>query len=109
MIAQDSARRRMRTWANAFALQFPKELYVDAETFNKTMAGSGSFNNDYFAGPFKVDSYDTSQQLITLVPNDLWWGEKPLLDKVTFRVLDSAAEATSSISAPVALFETLKI
>lgn len=82
-------------WANAFALQFPKELYVDAETFNKTMAGSGSFNNDYFAGPFKVDSYDTSQQLITLVPNDLWWGEKPLLDKVTFRVLDSAAEATS--------------
>ncbi|MBW3069524.1 MULTISPECIES: ABC transporter family substrate-binding protein [unclassified Actinomyces] len=82
-------------WTNPLSSLFPKELFVDAKTFNESMAGAGAFNNDYFAGPFKVDSYNESQQLVTLVPNDLWWGEAPLLDKVTFRVLDPAAEATS--------------
>lgn len=82
-------------WSNALAGVSPKELFVDANTFNTVMAGEGNFNNDFYAGPFKVDSYDQSQQLVTLVPNDKWWGEKPLLDKVTFRALDSAAEATS--------------
>ncbi|WP_043562282.1 ABC transporter family substrate-binding protein [Actinomyces israelii] len=82
-------------WTNMVASLAPKELMAKADTFNKSMAGNGAFNNDYFAGPFKIDSYDESQQLVTLVPNDKWWGDAPLLDKVTFRVLDSAAEATS--------------
>ena len=82
-------------WTNMMSTVAPKELMGKAETFNESMAGNGAFNNDYFAGPFKVESYDESQQLVSLVPNDKWWGDAPLLDKVTFRVLDSAAEATS--------------
>ncbi|MDO4901605.1 ABC transporter family substrate-binding protein [Actinomyces sp.] len=82
-------------WTSALTGVSPKELMADAKTFNESMAGAGAFNNDYFAGPFKIDSYNESQQLVTLVPNDLWWGEAPLLDKVTFRALDPSAEATS--------------
>ncbi|WP_147679934.1 ABC transporter family substrate-binding protein [Actinomyces ruminicola] len=82
-------------WTSALTGVSPKELMADAKTFNESMAGAGAFNNDYFAGPFKIDSYNESQQLVTLVPNDLWWGEAPLLDKVTFRALDASAEATS--------------
>jgi len=82
-------------WTNMMSNIISKDLAAKAETFNTSMAGSGAFNNDYFAGPFKIDSYDESQQLVALVPNDKWWGDSPLLDKVTFRVLDSAAEATS--------------
>ena len=66
-----------------------------ADAFNNAMAGEDNFNNDYFAGPFKIESFDKSQQVVTLVPNDKWWGEKPLLEKVTFRVLDAAAQATA--------------
>ena len=82
-------------WTNMMSNIISKDLAAKAETFNTSMAGSGAFNNDYFAGPFKIDSYDESQQLVALVPNDKWWGDSPLLDKVTFRVLDPAAEATS--------------
>ncbi len=82
-------------WTDAISNISPKELMSTAEAFNTSMAGNGAFNNDFFAGPFKVDSYDESQQLVKLVPNDKWWGEKPLLESVTFRVLDSSAEATS--------------
>ena len=82
-------------WTNVVSGVAPKELMSTAEAFNNAMAGEDNFNNDYFAGPFKIDSFDKSQQVVTLVPNEKWWGEKPLLEKVTFRVLDPAAEATA--------------
>ncbi|MFC7876472.1 ABC transporter family substrate-binding protein [Isoptericola sp. NPDC057391] len=46
---------------------------------------------DWGAGPYKIDEFDLNGGVITFVPNDKWWGEKPLLDKVTFRVLDDVA------------------
>lgn len=74
----------------------PKELFVDAETFNTALEGNDVTSyNDYFAGPFKLDSYDQAAQRVTLVPNEKWWGDKPLLDKVICTVLDPAAEATA--------------
>lgn len=82
-------------WSSKLSGVSPKELMATAEAFNNSMAGNGAFNNDYFAGPYKVDSYDEAQQLVKLVPNEKWWGAKPLLDMVTFRVLDASAEATS--------------
>ncbi|WP_196716815.1 ABC transporter family substrate-binding protein [Actinomyces trachealis] len=82
-------------WTDLIASFQPKELMSTPEAFNEAMAGNGNFNNDYFAGPFKVDSYDESQQLVKLVRNEKWWGDKPLLESVTFRVLDDAAQATS--------------
>lgn len=83
-------------WSNALAGLSPKELFVDATTFNEVMAGTDvATYNDYFAGPFKIESWDESAQKATLVPNDKWWGEKPLLEKVTFTVLDPAAQATA--------------
>jgi peptide/nickel transport system substrate-binding protein len=38
-------------------------------------------------GPFKFESYDRTQQVITLARNDDYWGEKPALDKIIFRVI----------------------
>ncbi|WP_235954091.1 ABC transporter family substrate-binding protein [Actinomyces faecalis] len=82
-------------WTNLLSGFAPKELMSTAEAFNDAMAGEDNFNNDYFAGPFKIEGFDKSQQVVTLVPNDKWWGDKPLLEKVTFRVLDPSAEATA--------------
>ncbi|OCA93168.1 ABC transporter substrate-binding protein [Actinobaculum suis] len=57
------------------------------------------FNNAYKnnvkpewgAGPYKVEEYSFQNGTISFVPNEKWWGEKPKLDKVTFRAMDSQA------------------
>ncbi|MDR2722349.1 MAG: ABC transporter family substrate-binding protein [Cellulomonadaceae bacterium] len=63
----------------------PKALDVDTYM-------SGWVNqphNEWGAGPFTVDSFSDTQA--TFVPNDKWWGNKPLLDKITFKTMDASA------------------
>jgi peptide/nickel transport system substrate-binding protein len=38
-------------------------------------------------GPFRFESYDRTNQTITLVRNDQYWGEPAKLDKLIFRVI----------------------
>jgi peptide/nickel transport system substrate-binding protein len=61
-----------------------------ANVFNTgwtTLAG----HDGWFSGPYKLGSYDLTSQIITLVPNDKWWGDKPKLDRVIFRVVPDEA------------------
>jgi peptide/nickel transport system substrate-binding protein len=60
------------------------------EVFNTGF--TGEMHPEWMAGPFKVDKYDSAAKTVSLVPNDKWWGEKPILDKVIFRQLESSAE-----------------
>ncbi|MCU1520844.1 MAG: transporter family substrate-binding protein [Arthrobacter sp.] len=60
------------------------------EVFNTGF--TGEMHPEWMAGPFKVDKYDSAAKTVSLVPNDKWWGEKPVLDKVIFRQLESSAE-----------------
>lgn len=85
----------MPDWTSYVSGVSPKELMKEATTFNDALAGHGAFNNDYFTGPFKVDSWDEASQTVTVVRNDKWWGEAPKIESLTFQVLDTAAEATS--------------
>ena len=78
-------------WSYPLAGISPRELMADAKTFKESMAGATKFNNDYFAGPFKIKSYDESKQVITLERNDKWWGATPKLETVTLHVLDDSA------------------
>lgn len=47
------------------------------------------------SGPFKVSNVDTTGQVVTLVPNDKWWGQKPKLEKIIMKVVsrDGLAQA----------------
>ncbi len=47
------------------------------------------------SGPFKVGTVDAAGQVITLVPNDKWWGQKPKLEKIIMKVVsrDALAQA----------------
>ena len=47
--------------------------------------------DQYWAGPFKIGEWNSSQKVLTLVKNDKWWGEKPLLDRIVWRQMDSDA------------------
>ncbi|MDQ0730337.1 ABC transporter family substrate-binding protein [Arthrobacter sp. B1I2] len=60
------------------------------EVFNEGF--NGNLHPEWMAGPFKLDQYDTAAKTVTLVPNDKWWGQKPVLANVTFRQLETSAQ-----------------
>ncbi|MGI9164344.1 MAG: ABC transporter family substrate-binding protein [Mycobacterium sp.] len=77
-------------WRGMFAgntMLLPKSMTADAAVFNK-----GQLNEPGpSAGPFIVSSVDRNAQRITLSRNPKWWGTQPLLDSITYLVLDDAA------------------
>lgn len=65
----------------------PKSMTATPEAFNRgQLDGPGPS-----AGPFIVSTLDRTAQRITLTRNPKWWGEPPLLDSITYSVLDDAA------------------
>lgn len=46
---------------------------------------------EYRAGPFTVDTLDLAANVISLVPNENWWGEAPVLDRLNFATYESSA------------------
>jgi len=43
------------------------------------------------AGRFKVENYDAAAKTVVVVPNEKWWGAKPVLSKVVFRQMEDSA------------------
>lgn len=54
-------------------------------------------NSDYAAGPFKVaeGGWNSTEKTLTVTRNDRWWGEKPVLESITFRLLDTPAQRSA--------------
>lgn len=77
-------------WRGMFAgntMLLPKAMTATPEVFNKgQLQGPGPS-----AGPFLVTAVDRTAQRITLGRNPNWWGTPPILDTVTYLVLDDAA------------------
>lgn len=77
-------------WQGMFAgntMLLPKASTADPEVFNKgQLNGPGPS-----AGPFMVSNVDRGAQRITLSRNPKWWGTPPVLDSITYTVLDDAA------------------
>ncbi|ANW66134.1 hypothetical protein BCA37_23465 [Mycobacterium sp. djl-10] len=77
-------------WQGFFSgndMLLPKSMTANPEVFNRGQIDRPGPS----AGPFMVESVDRTAQRITLVRNPDWWGETPLLDRVTYLVLDDAA------------------
>lgn len=62
---------------------------ADPDTFNSAMIDNP--HAEWGAGPYTVDEFDANKDFISFKPNDKWWGDKPLLDTVTFKGMDSQA------------------
>jgi peptide/nickel transport system substrate-binding protein len=77
-------------WQGMFAgntMLLPKSMTANPEVFNTgQLKGPGPS-----AGPFIVSALDRTAQRITLTRNPKWWGTPPLLDTITYLVLDDAA------------------
>ncbi|KMO80167.1 hypothetical protein BST22_04545 [Mycolicibacterium chubuense] len=77
-------------WKGMFAgngMLFPKELTGTPEAFNTGFRDAPPPS----AGPFMVGNVDRAAQRIALTRNPKWWGTPPLLNTVTYSVLDDAA------------------
>ena len=84
------------TFKGEFA--WPKMPFLNG-ILNPNVNSAEVFNTAYIenphpewgAGPYKLTDYDVNGQIVTFEPNEKWWGNAPLLDKVTFTGLDAAA------------------
>ncbi|MGN7859150.1 ABC transporter family substrate-binding protein [Microbacterium sp. 22303] len=74
------------------------ELYNDAY--------NGNAHPEWGAGPYKITNFDVNGQKVTLEPNDKWWGDKPMLDKVTFSGMDRAASLNAFKNGEIDQVET---
>ena len=73
---------------------FVISTFIHPALVDKKLFNDGLINkplDKYWAGPFKVENWDVSQNSLILTRNDKWWGQKPLLEKISIRSLGEAA------------------
>ena len=70
-----------------------------AEKFNTMYLKA--YQPDLGAGPFKVESVDFEKGEATFVPNEKWWGDKPKLEKFTYRQMESAASLNAFLNGEI--------
>ena len=75
-------------WPGLFNFLLPTQV-DSADVYN-----TGYINElkpEWGAGPYKVDNVDFNTGTVSFVPNEKWWGDEPLLDRVTYRQMESQA------------------
>ncbi|MDT8914126.1 ABC transporter family substrate-binding protein [Amycolatopsis sp. PS_44_ISF1] len=80
--------KKFAEWKALFSPLYPKELNSDPNTFNKGWAATPAIT----AGPFKVKTIDQTAKTVVLERDPSWWGDKPKLDTVTYKVVDRSAQ-----------------
>lgn len=75
-------------WQGLFDTLVPPQV-KDADTFMN--AYLKQVHPEWGAGPFKVESVDFETGTASFVPNENWWGEKPKLDKISYRQMEDQA------------------
>lgn len=46
---------------------------------------------EWTVGPFKLEKFDATQKRVVMVPNEVWWGEKPILDRIVYTQMEDQA------------------
>ena len=65
---------------------------LDKELFNTGFVDKP--HPEYWVGPFTIaeGGWNSTEKTLTLTRNEKWWGEKPVLERIVFRQMDTAAE-----------------
>ncbi|MFD7640115.1 ABC transporter family substrate-binding protein [Kitasatospora sp. NPDC059795] len=63
----------------------PAKYIATPELFNTSFKGRFPVT----AGPFKVERMDPAARTVTVVADPDWWGDRPLLDRIVFKALDT--------------------
>ncbi|GAB3922331.1 peptide ABC transporter substrate-binding protein [Microlunatus endophyticus] len=89
-------------WPACVWPDLPQEVTKSPEAYN-TGFKSKQWTGD---GPYVIDSVDQNGGVITEVPNPKWWGRKPKLDKIIFRVIDQSGLGQSFANNEVSSINT---
>ncbi len=88
-------------WKGLYLPLYPASTNTHPEVFN-----TGWKNNMLTsAGPFRLASYDATAKTYTEVPNEKWWGNKPKLDQIIFRVIDNDAQPSAMANGEIDLMD----
>lgn len=88
-------------WALCLHPESPAEVFADAETFNTGYISEPTPSK----GPFRVGDLDEAAGMITLVPNENWWGRVPKLEQLVFQVVDQPVQPQSFADGEIDLIE----
>ena len=68
---------------------------ADPKIFNEGFVNDP--HPEFGCGPFKLadKGWNSTENTFTMVPNEKWWGEKPVLDRVIFRGLEESAKVAA--------------
>jgi peptide/nickel transport system substrate-binding protein len=76
-------------WQALFSPLYPQEVNASPKAFNTSLA-NGTL--PVSAGPFKLESFNKTQETYTAVRDDAWWGDPAKLDQIIYRVIDPDAQ-----------------
>jgi peptide/nickel transport system substrate-binding protein len=91
----DSEKQAVVTFANPFAdwQSLYSPLYPASTNSDPNVFNTGWIEEPQVtAGPFQLESVDTTAQTITLERNPDWWGDPAILDRIIYRVIDLDAQ-----------------
>ena len=88
---------------DSFSMQSPKAMTA-GDANNVVAAGEGFTYPAYSQapvgiGPYKLDKYDEANKTVTLVANDMYWGEKPKTAKLVFKIIPDESTRRQELEA----------
>ena len=75
-------------WQGLFGGLLPASVTASPEKFNTVWKDAPTLT----AGPFKWGGTDKTAGTAWIVPSSTWWGDKPVLDKMLWKVVTAAAQ-----------------
>ncbi|MEY4401617.1 MAG: hypothetical protein RL072_1482 [Actinomycetota bacterium] len=75
-------------WQGLFGGLLPASVTASPDKFNSSWKDAPTLS----AGPFKWGGTDKVAGTAWIVPNSTWWGDKPVLDKMLWKVVTAAAQ-----------------
>ncbi|MDQ3157410.1 MAG: ABC transporter family substrate-binding protein [Actinomycetota bacterium] len=81
--------RNNADWPTLIYPELPAVVTSSDKAFNKGYAKKAVPSN----GPYVISKISGNGKVITQTPNPKWWGNKPKLAKITWRVVDRSAQA----------------
>jgi peptide/nickel transport system substrate-binding protein len=89
-------------WPNYIYPAMPASVSSTPQAFNKAYVKKMYPGN----GPFVVSKIDANAGVVTETPNPHWWGRKPKLDQIVFRVVDQDALGQAFANKEINLLDT---
>lgn len=89
-------------WPNSMYPGLPTAVTKDPNTFNTGFTKKMYPSN----GPYVISKIDANAGVVTETPNPRWWGRKPKLDKIVFRVVNQNSLGQAFANKEINLLDT---